>query len=305
MRIHSHFCYNETVIIKIDYPSEWAEYELLDSGDGEKLERFGTYIIARPDPRALWQKTNSDMWDRAHATFTRTDPKTGTWHIRATPPDPWILHYKSLAFTLRPTEFKHVGIFPEQAANWNWLDSIIHERPLNILNLFAYTGGATMACLAAGAKVTHVDAAKSTIAWAKENLVISAFSEKPIRWIEDDAYKFVMREQKRGNMYDGIILDPPRFGRGSKGEVWKLEDHLPQLLVACKRILSQTPTFVLINAYTADLSPIVLERLMGDMTHEFGGSIESGELTLKESASGKLLPNGIFSRWSKNGTVNE
>lgn len=285
--------------IKIDYPTEWTEYDLLDSGDGEKLERFGTYMIARPDPRALWQKTNPELWENADATFTRTDPKTGRWDIRTTPPTPWALRYKTLTFTLRPTEFKHVGIFPEQAANWNWLESTIQGRPLNVLNLFAYTGGATMACLAAGAKVTHVDAAKSTIVWAKENLAASSLTEKPIRWIEDDAYKFVMRESKRGNTYDGIILDPPRFGRGSKGEVWKLEEHLPQLLVACKRILSTSPAFVLINAYTADISPIVLDRLMGDMTAELGGTVESGELTLKESSSGRLLPNGIFSRWSK------
>ncbi len=284
--------------IKIDYPTEWTEYELLDSGDGEKIERFGTYMIARPDPRALWQKTNPQVWETANATFTRTDPKTGTWDIRTKPPTPWTLRYKALTFTLRPTEFKHVGIFPEQAANWNWLESTIQGRPLNVLNLFAYTGGATMACLAAGAKVTHVDAAKSTIVWAKENLAASSLTEKPIRWIEDDAYKFVMRESKRGNTYDGIILDPPRFGRGSKGEVWKLEEHLPQLLVACKRILSSSPAFVLINAYTADISPIVLDRLMGDMTTELGGTVESGELTLKESSSGRLLPNGIFSRWS-------
>lgn len=285
--------------ITIDYPTDWTDYELMDSGDGEKLERFGTYTIARPDPRALWQKSNLALWSEADAIFTRTDPKTGTWNIKKSPPNPWLLSYKSLTFTLRPTEFKHVGIFPEQAANWNWLTSVIKARPLNILNLFAYTGGATMAALSSGAKVTHVDAAKSTIAWAKENLEASKLTEKPIRWIEDDAYKFVNREAKRGNTYDGIILDPPRFGRGSKGEVWKLEENLPVLLQACKQILSPTASFVLINAYTADISPIVLDRLMQDLTRDLGGTIQTGELTLKESASGNLLPNGIFCRWSK------
>ncbi len=287
------------MIISIDYPTDWTDYELLDSGSGEKLERFGSYIIARPDPRALWKKTNIPLWTRANAVFTRTDPKTGTWEITSPPPNPWLLSYKSLSFTLRPTEFKHVGIFPEQATNWDWLTTVIGQRPLNILNLFAYTGGATMACLSAGAKVTHVDSAKSTIAWAKENLEASKLMEKPIRWIEDDASKFVKREAKRGNMYDGIILDPPRFGRGSKGEVWKLEDNLPLLLQECKQILSPNASFVLINAYTADISPIVLERLMQDMTQERAGAIQTGELTLRESASGKLLPNGIFSRWSR------
>lgn len=284
--------------INIDYPTDWTDYELIDSGLGEKLERFGTYIIVRPDPRALWKKSNENVWEKADAVFTRTDPKTGTWDIRTNPPTPWTLRYKTLTFTLRPTEFKHVGIFPEQAANWNWLESTIQGRPLNVLNLFAYTGGATMACLAAGARVTHVDAAKSTIAWAKENLEASTLAEKPVRWIEDDAYKFVIRESKRGNAYDAIILDPPRFGRGSKGEVWKLEEHLPQLLDACTQIISKAPSFILINAYTADISPIVLDRLMQDLTRGRGGIVQTGELTLQESASGKLLPNGIFCRWN-------
>lgn len=291
--------------IEVIYPTEWKEYELLDFGEGAKFERFGPiengYTIVRPDPRAVWEKTlPEESWLNADANFTRTDPRTGVWTLKRNPPSPWHIHYKNLTFTLRPTEFKHVGIFPEQAANWDWLTNTINSKPVSILNLFAYTGGATMASLAAGAKVTHVDAAKSTIQWAKENLVASGLSEKPVRFIEDDAFKFVSREIKRGNTYDGIILDPPRFGRGSKGEIWKLETDLPKLLVACKQILSKTPMFVLINAYTADISSLVLDHLLKDMTNDLGGTREFGELTLKDTASEKLLPSGILARWISN-----
>jgi 23S rRNA (cytosine1962-C5)-methyltransferase len=289
--------------IEVEYPTEWKEYELLDFGQGAKFERFGPeedgYTVVRPDPRAVWEKTlPEESWGNADANFTRTDPRTGVWTLKRNPPSPWHIHYKHLTFILRPTEFKHVGIFPEQAVNWEWLTKTINSKPLSVLNLFAYTGGATMASLAAGAKVTHVDAAKSTISWAKENLAASGLSEKPVRFIEDDAFKFVSREIKRGNTYDGIILDPPRFGRGSKGEIWKLETDLPKLLSVCKQILSKTPAFVLINAYTADISSLVLDHLLSDMTHDLGGTREFGELTLKDSASEKLLPSGILARWT-------
>ena len=292
--------------INVAHPEDWKEYELLDSGLGEKLERFGPasngYVIARPDPRAIWDKTLAqEIWDSADATFHRTDPKNGEWIVKTPPPTPWHIHYGALTFTLRPTEFKHVGLFPEQSVNWNWLTNIIAGKPLNVLNLFAYTGGATMAAIAAGARVTHVDAAKSTLTWANENLKASGLPETSIRWIEDDALKFVLREQKRGNTYDGIIMDPPRFGRGSKGEVWKLENDLSMLVHACGQILSKSPTFFLTNAYTADISAIALDRLVHDMTKKFPGTQSYGELTLKESASGKLLPNGIFARWQREG----
>ena len=284
--------------IPVAFPEDWIEYELIDSGDGEKLERFNTYTLIRPDPRALWNKHSPDLWNKADASFKRTDPKSGDWILTTPPPSPWHIHYDSLTFTLRPTEFKHVGIFPEQAVNWKWLREIIDSKPLKILNLFAYTGGATMAALSAGGSVTHVDAAKSTIIWAKENVAASWLLDKPVRWIEDDAYKFVLREGKRNNTYDGIILDPPRFGRGSRGEIWKLENDLPKLLAACKQILSANPAFILINAYTADISSIVLHNMLQSMMSESGGTITSGELALKETASGNLLPNGIFARWS-------
>ncbi|MBI4062524.1 class I SAM-dependent methyltransferase [Candidatus Gottesmanbacteria bacterium] len=265
--------------INIETPADWKDYELIDSGDGAKLERFGSYTIARTDPRALWQKRASDQWNSA-----------------VKPPQrPWKISYKHLTFLLRTTEFKHVGIFPEQAVNWDWLYS--RADGLNILNLFAYTGGATLAAASAGAHVTHVDSVKSTIAWARENVVASNLSSTPIRWIEEDAYKFVLREGRRGNTYDAIIMDPPRFGRGSKGEVWKIEEDLPKLLEACKQILSPKPAFFLINAYTADLSSLVPRHMLSNLMES--DMIEFGELALKETIGGRLLPNGIFARWSR------
>lgn len=284
--------------ISVETPPDWTDYELLDSGDGEKMERFASYTLIRPDPRALWKKNNPSIWENSDASFKRTDSKTGQWIVKNPPPSPWITRYHDLSFTLRPTEFKHVGVFPEQAVNWNWIGEQINGKPLNILNLFAYTGGATMAAALAGAKVTHVDAVKSTITWAHENITKSGLEEKPIRWIEDDAYKFVLREGKRGNSYDGIIMDPPRFGRGTKGEVWKLEDDLPKLLSACKQILMPQPAFLLVNAYTADISSIVLYNMISSLMSDHGGTVSGGELALAESKTGRLLPNGIFCRWT-------
>jgi 23S rRNA (cytosine1962-C5)-methyltransferase len=263
---------------QIEYPTDWKEYELIDSGDGMKRERFGTYTIARTDPRAIWK------------------PRTKNWNSDVLPAS-WNISYKHLTFVLKPTQFKHVGIFPEQAVNWNWLSEEIHGDHINVLNLFAYTGGATLAAAAAGASVTHVDSARSAIDWANENVAASNLKNKPIRWIEEDAMKFVLREGKRGNSYDGIILDPPRFGRGSKGEVWKIEEKLPKLLVEIKKILAPNPRFILLNAYTADLSPLVLHHLLADITTN--GSITFGELALKETSGSRLLPSGIFARWSK------
>lgn len=287
--------------ISIEYPVDWTEYELIDTGNGEKLERYGTYTLVRPDPRALWPKQlPEDLWNSANATYRRSDPKTGVWSVQTPPPKPWHVHYRNLTFTLRPTEFKHVGVFPEQAVNWLWLEKIIAGQPLNILNLFAYTGGASMAAAAAGAQVTHLDAVKSSISWANDNVKASHLEKAYIRWIEEDAMKFVLRESKRGNTYDGIIMDPPKFGRGTKGEVWKLEYNLPKLLNACSQILSPSPVLFLINTYTADISSVALQNLMGSMFRDKGGTITSGELALKESKSGRLLPSGIFARWSSN-----
>ena len=286
-----------------EYPADWTDYELIDSGEGEKLERFGPggspgYTLVRPDPRAIWTKSApASRWETADATYRRTNSKTGMWETKTPAPVPWNISYRDLTFLLRPTEFKHVGVFPEQAVNWQWLTGVIHGKPLRVLNLFAYTGGATMAAAAAGGRVTHVDAARSTIDWAHENVRVSKLEDKSIRWIEEDAYKFVLRQARRGSTYDGIIMDPPRFGRGTKGEVWKLEHDLPKLVNACINILSPNPAFVLLNAYTADLSSIALGNLLGSAMTKHTGGVSFGELALKESSSGRLLPSGIFARW--------
>lgn len=285
--------------IPIFTPDQWTDYELIDSGEGAKLEKFGGYTVARPDPRALWQRhASKDEWDAADATFVRTDPTEGDWQIKRKPPERWQVLYKNVTFILKPTSFKHVGVFPEQAVNWDWLSSVINGEKMKVLNLFAYTGGSTIAAALAGAHVTHVDSVKSAIDWAKENARASKVPETAIRWIEDDAYKFVLREGRRGATYDGIIMDPPRFGRGTKGEVWKLHDKLFELLAACTAILSPNPRFIIINAYTADISSLVLNHLLEDMTKDFGGNVEFGELALKASSNGRLLPNGMVARWN-------
>lgn len=280
-------------------PDDWKDYELIDSGNGAKLERFGTYIIARPDPRAIWlRRAPVAVWNQAHAVYVRGTKDEGHWDIRVKPPSDWSIRYHNIVFTLKPTSFKHVGVFPEQAVNWQWMKHIISGKKSRILNLFAYTGGATMAAAEAGSEVTHVDSAKSAIEWAKANVQASGLASKPIRWITDDAYKFVQREARRGNTYDGFILDPPRFGRGTKGEVWKIEDDLPKLLNALRPLLSPNVRFILINAYTADLSSTVISRLLSDLTSSLGGTHTSGELALRDSSGNQLLPNGIFARWS-------
>ncbi len=279
-------------------PEGWQDYELIDSGDGAKLERFGSYVVSRPDPRAFWgRNAPQSAWDRADAAYLRADTDEGRWNIAAEPPDNWHVRYAGLTFTLRPTSFKHVGVFPEQADNWEWMRRVINGKPLSVLNLFAYTGGATMAAAQAGAKVTHVDSAKSAIDWANANVKASGLSGKPIRWIVEDAYKFVLKESRRGNTYDGVILDPPRFGRGSKGEVWKIEDGLPKLLAGIRSILSPDARFIVLNAYTADLSSIAIGNALSDVVSY--GTVGYGELALKETFGGRLLPAGIFARWSR------
>jgi 23S rRNA (cytosine1962-C5)-methyltransferase len=281
---------------KLLVSEEWKDYELIDSGEGEKLERFGQYVMARPDPRAIWNKGDLAEWKKADAVFA--DEK---WTFRSDPPTIWPVAYKKIKFNLRPTDFKHVGIFPEQAVNWDWINDQItntnHQINSNIkiLNLFAYTGGATMAAALAGATVTHVDASRPAMMWASENAIASGIGKDKIRWIQDDAMKFVQREIRRGIKYDGIIMDPPRFGRGAAGEIWKLEEDLPKLVWACKQILSETPLFWLINGYTADLSHLALGNLLSDA---MGAEAESGELGLKESTKGRILPAGIWARWS-------
>ncbi len=287
--------------IPIEYPTDWTDYELIDSGDGMKLERFGRYTISRPDPRAIWKRNKTpEVWSAADAQYIRSTKTEGHWQIKNPSPSPWLIRYRDMTFKLEPTSFKHVGIFPEQAVNWVWLEGMIAKQPLSILNLFAYTGAATVAAARAGARVTHLDSLKSVLTRAHENVRLNDIDEHKIRWIADDAMKFVNREAKRGNTYDGIILDPPRFGRGSKGEVWKLMDDLPRLLEACANILSPTPRFLLVNAYTADISAVALGQLVASVMKDRNGSVSLGELALKESGgAGRLLPSGIFTRWTR------
>ena len=292
--------YNEVdMTISVLYPTEWTDYECIDSGNGKKLERFGTYSINRPDPRILWTPSlPKEHWDLTNATFIQSDSLAGRWVIQNTAPNPWRIGYKNLTFELQSTNFKHVGIFPEQAVNWDWIIEKVNKRPLRILNLFAYTGGATLASASAGTMVTHVDSVKSVLAWAKKNTELSHVASNGVRWICDDAYKFVLREGRRSSTYDAIIMDPPRFGRGSQGEVWKLHEDLPKLLHACLAILSPNPQFFLINTYTADISSIVLGHLLHNMFKDKGGVIESGELAIQEAFGKRLIPHGIYARWS-------
>lgn len=276
-------------------------YELLDSGDGEKLERYGKYTFRRPDPQALWAKNLSlKQWNEAHFSFRR-DGKKGDWIMANGVEERWKMEFADLQFWIRPTAFKHTGLFPEQASNWNWMRSKIQaskRKDIKVLNLFGYTGGATLACAQAGASVVHVDGSKVAIGWGKDNAALSGLSEKPIRWILDDAREFVRREIKRGNKYDGILLDPPAFGHGPNKELWKIEEHLPELLKMCGEILSDDPLFFLINGYASGYSAIAYENNLTPMLEKFGGVFEKGELTLEESQTQRLLPCGIFARWS-------
>lgn len=275
-------------------------YELLDSGEGEKLERYGKYIFRRPDPQALWEKNLSQTeWEAAHASFRR-DGQKGDWILKSGLPERWEIEFGELKFWIRPTSFKHTGLFPEQKTNWDWMRETIQKakRPVTVLNLFGYTGGASIAAAQAGASVTHIDGSKVAIKWGKENAELSGLGSKPIRWILEDAREFVRREIKRGNKYDGILLDPPAFGHGPNKELWKIEDHLPELLKMCSEILSENPVFFLVNGYASGYSAIAYENNLKPMLEKFGGEFEKGEITIEESKTGRLLPCGIFARWS-------
>lgn len=301
--------------IQITKPS--ADYELLDCGDGEKLERFGKYVLRRPDPQALWQKRLDDVeWKKADARFTRDDDngngdnKSG-WIFKKEIENKWPIDFAGLKLLIKPTSFKHVGIFPEQSQNWSWLEDKIREASVieenktdgvEVLNLFGYTGGASLACAKIGAKVVHVDGSKSALSWGKENSEISDLAQKPIRWILDDARTFVSREIKRDRKYDGIIMDPPAFGHGPENELWKIEEHFTALVSDCFKIMKQKPSFFLINGYSAGYSAIAYENILLQLIEKFGGKVEIGELAIEESKiEGKfrrLLPAGIFARWS-------
>ncbi len=278
----------------------WKDYELLDTSDGERLERWGNLILVRPDPQIIWKNVASHpAWKRADGVYRRSKSGGGAW-VHNELPESWKIRYGELQFILRPMGFKHTGLFPEQAANWDWFGDLIRRagRPIKVLNLFAYTGGATLAAAKAGAAVVHVDAAKGIVAQAKENAALSGLSEAPIRYIVDDCKKFVEREIRRGNRYDGIIMDPPSYGRGPNGEVWKLEDSIDELISLTSQLLSDEPLFFLVNSYTTGLSPMTMSYLLDlKVRRRFGGRLESGELGLRVTQTGGYLPCGASSRW--------
>lgn len=277
----------------------WEDYELLDTGDEHRLERFGKYILVRPDPQIIWRpRLSKSEWLKADAIFAKEKEQ---WINRNNVPQKWLLQYDNLKFYCQLTPFKHTGVFPEQLLQWEWMREKITnaKRELNILNLFAYTGIASLVAAAAGAKVTHVDASRPTIGWAKENQLTSKLENKPIRWILDDAIKFVEREIKRGVRYDGILMDPPIYGHGPNGEKWNFNISFPKLLDLCRQALSDQPVFVLINAYAISASALMLENCLKDFAEDLGGTIEAGELALEEKNSKRLLSTGIFARWSK------
>lgn len=281
-------------------PPDWHDYELLDSGAGYKLERWGRYTLVRPEPQALWPQTLPEsIWREADGTYVRKTITTGgTWTYKQTLPDQWEIGWRDLRFLIRPTPFKHTGLFPEQATNWDHLATTIAgknvQQKLKILNLFGYTGAATVACARAGAEVTHVDAAGGIVEWAKENAELNKVSA---RFIVDDVAPFVAREKRRGNRYDGIIMDPPSFGHGVKGRAWKIEKHLWGLVQSCVELLSERPRFFLINSYTTGLSPTIMKNVLEIAMRNFGGAVECDELGL-QSSTGILLPAGTIARWN-------
>lgn len=283
---------------------EWKDYNLIDSADGEKLEYWGKILLRRPDPQAIWtKKTEPVLWNKTDAWYHRSDKGGGSWqYFNKKMPERWQIKYKDLTFNIKPMGFKHTGLFPEQAVNWDWFSSLIKEakRPIRVLNLFAYTGGATVAALSAGAEVVHVDASKGMVTWAKENVISSGLSDKSVRYIVDDVKKFVLREARRGREYDGIIMDPPSYGRGPSGEVWKIEDELYPLILDCINILSDNPLFFLINSYTTGISPTILENVLNiTMTEKYGGFSKADEIGIPMSSNKMILPCGISGRWQK------
>lgn len=279
----------------------WKDYELLDCSSGQRLERWGDIVLIRPDPQVIWKtEKKHPLWNKAHAVYNRSNQGGGHWDIKKKIPASWEVDYGDLAFNVKPMGFKHTGIFPEQAVNWDMTADIIRnsDRKLKVLNLFAYTGGATISALNAGAAVTHVDASKGMVAWAKENAVQSNLADRPVRWLVDDCIKFVQREIRRGNKYDIIIMDPPSYGRGPGGEVWKLEDEVYNFVTLCAQVLSDDPKMVLINSYTTGLSPSVMEYILGSViSPKFGGEVSSDEIGLPVKATGMVLPCGASAVW--------
>ena len=282
----------------------WKDYELLDATDGERLERWGAYVLRRPDPQIIWRGAACHpAWKQADAVYKRSEKGGGGWNQNRLPAQWQITYGERLRFVLKPMGFKHTGLFPEQAANWDWFSSLIAKsgRPIKVLNLFAYTGGATVAAASVGASVVHVDAAKGMVAQAKENAMLSGLADAPIRYIVDDCKKFVEREIRRGNRYDAIIMDPPSYGRGPSGEVWKIEGCVHELVSLCAQLLSNEPLFFLINSYTTGLSPMAMQYILGlTVVSRYGGTVVSGELGLRTTQTGLCIPCGASARWQSN-----
>lgn len=280
---------------------QWKDYEVLDTSTGEKLERWGPYLLVRPDPQVIWNTPRKlAEWNKKNGHYHRSAKGGGEWEFFHLPNE-WNIHYKELTFQLKPFSFKHTGLFPEQATNWDWFSALIRsaKRPVKVLNLFAYTGGATLAAAKAGAEVTHVDASKGMVAWAKENAVSSGLGDASIRWLVDDCVKFVEREIRRGNKYDAIIMDPPSYGRGPKGEIWKIEDSIFPFIELTTQILSDNPLFFLVNSYTTGLQPAVLSYMIHTaVVANFGGNVEAEEIGLTVTSNGLTLPCGASGRWS-------
>ena len=281
---------------------QWKDYEVIDTSNGEKLERWGKYILVRPDPQVIWNTPHDAIeWKKKNGHYHRSTKGGGEWEFLNLPGE-WSIQYKDLTFNLKPFSFKHTGLFPEQATNWDWFSELIKNagRPIKVLNLFAYTGGATLAAAKAGASVTHVDASKGMVTWAKENAASSGLQDAPIRWLVDDCGKFVEREIRRGNKYDAIIMDPPSYGRGPKGEIWKIEESIFPFIELTSQILSDNPLFFLINSYTTGLQPAVLSYMINTViVKKFGGFVTADEIGLPVSGNGLVLPCGASGRWQK------
>lgn len=281
----------------------WVDYELIDCSSGERLERWGDIILIRPDPQIIWKSPKKNpLWHNAHARYIRSSTGGGRWEVMKKTPDAWKINYRDLTFNVKTMGFKHTGIFPEQAVNWELMTELIKQadRPVKVLNLFAYTGGATVACLKAGAQVVHVDASKGMVAWAKDNAAASSVAGSPVRWIVDDCIKFVNREIRRGNKYDIIIMDPPSYGRGPGGEVWKLENEIYGFVELCSNLLSDDAIMMLINSYTTGLSPSVMEYILGCVVApRFGGTVSGSEIGLPVSDTGMTLPCGASAIWQR------
>jgi 23S rRNA (cytosine1962-C5)-methyltransferase len=282
----------------------WSDYRLVDCGDGMKQEKWGPYNLVRPDPQVLWPRHEAAPgapWANWDGFYHRSEAGGGRWEFRRPLPEHWEVRYDplKLRFKIRPTSFKHTGLFPEQAVNWDWVHGLVQQsgREVSVLNLFGYTGAATCAAAAAGASVCHVDAAEGMVKWCRENAALCGLADRPIRFIADDCLKFVRREVKRGRRYDAVIMDPPTYGRGSTGELWRLEDHLWELLTECRALLSDQPLFFLINAYTARLSPTVVANLLAELLRAQPGTLAAGEVGLPVQRDGKVLPCGIYGRW--------